>query len=337
MSYRRYRSRPALSRALALAALCAAAFVAAAAVAQAGDSSPETAPPAAPSVVAEGVTIAGVSVGGLSAEEAATAVEEAFRERITLTFRSETWTVAPRRLGAKADVAGAVAQALASLPDTPVGLPVTVDRDRLRAYARRVARRYSRPAVDSTVELRGARPYVTRARKGLALRRGLLTRVLRSALVAQERDVIEVAYERLLPRVTRSNFGPVVIIRRGSKRLYLYEGNRYRRDFGVATGQPAYPTPLGRFTIVTKQANPWWYPPSSDWARGLEPIPPGPGNPLGTRWMGLSAGSVGIHGTPDAASIGYSASHGCIRLRIPDAEWLFEQVRVGTPVFIVSA
>ena len=53
--------------------------------------------------------------------------------------------------------------------------------------------------------------------------------------------------------------------------------------------------------------------------------------------MGLSVGGVGIHGTPNAASIGYSASHGCIRMRIPDAEWLFERVRVGTPVFIVAS
>ena len=66
-----------------------------------------------------------------------------------------------------------------------------------------------------------------------------------------------------------------------------------------------------------------------------KPIPPGPGNPLGTRWMGLSAPLVGIHGTPDAASIGYSASHGCIRMLIPDATWLFDRVRIGTPVLIV--
>jgi lipoprotein-anchoring transpeptidase ErfK/SrfK len=53
--------------------------------------------------------------------------------------------------------------------------------------------------------------------------------------------------------------------------------------------------------------------------------------------MGLSAWGIGIHGTPDAASVGYSASHGCIRMRIPDAEWLFDRVRIGTHVFIVSA
>ena len=64
---------------------------------------------------------------------------------------------------------------------------------------------------------------------------------------------------------------------------------------------------------------------------------PGPDNPLGTRWMGLSAPGVGIHGTPSDASIGYSASHGCIRMHIPEAEWLFNHVDVGTTVFIVSA
>jgi L,D-transpeptidase ErfK/SrfK len=112
---------------------------------------------------------------------------------------------------------------------------------------------------------------------------------------------------------------------------------RLWKRFGVATGQSEYPTPIGHFSIVTMQRHPWWYPPDSDWAEGEEPIPPGPGNPLGTRWMGLSASGVGMHGTPDPASIGYSASHGCIRMRISEAEWLFNRVRVGSPVFIVRA
>ena len=82
--------------------------------------------------------------------------------------------------------------------------------------------------------------------------------------------------------------------------------------------------------------NPWWYPPTYDsWAQGLQPVPPGPNNPLGTRWMGLSAPGVGIHGTDEPGSIGYSASHGCIRMQVPDAEWLFDHVAVGTTVFIV--
>jgi L,D-transpeptidase ErfK/SrfK len=139
----------------------------------------------------------------------------------------------------------------------------------------------------------------------------------------------------LRPEVTKAEAWPVVVIRRDANRLFLYTGPRKRVEFGVATGQPSYPTPLGRFTIVSKQMHPWWYPPDSDWARGLSPVPPGPGNPLGTRWMGLSEPGIGIHGTPDAASIGYSASHGCVRMNIADAEWLFEHVSEGTTVFIV--
>jgi len=85
-----------------------------------------------------------------------------------------------------------------------------------------------------------------------------------------------------------------------------------------------------------KEKNPWWYPPTQDaWAKGLQPVPPGPGNPLGTRWMGLSAPGVGIHGTDEPWSIGHSESHGCIRMQVPDAEWLYKRVRVGTPVFII--
>ena len=118
----------------------------------------------------------------------------------------------------------------------------------------------------------------------------------------------------------------MIWISRGSNTLRLYDGESFVRSFGVATGQARYPTPSGLWQIVDMQRNPWWRPPDSEWAKGEKPVPPGPGNPLGTRWMGLNAAGVGIHGTPDAASIGYSASHGCIRMQIPDAEWLFTHV-----------
>jgi L,D-transpeptidase ErfK/SrfK len=130
----------------------------------------------------------------------------------------------------------------------------------------------------------------------------------------------------------------VIVIHRGINRLYLYNGIHLVRIFPVATGQAAWPTPLGRFQIVVKQKNPWWFPPTQDsWAAGAQPVPPGPGNPLGTRWMGLSAPGVGIHGTDEPWSIGHSESHGCIRMQVPSAEWLFNRVRVGTPVFIIAA
>jgi lipoprotein-anchoring transpeptidase ErfK/SrfK len=118
--------------------------------------------------------------------------------------------------------------------------------------------------------------------------------------------------------------------------LRLYDAQQLVRTLQVATGQARYPTPSGMFDIVTMQRDPWWYPPTyDDWAKDLKPVPPGPGNPLGTRWMGISAPGVGIHGTNSETSIGYSVSHGCIRMHVPDAEWLFDQVRLGTPVVIL--
>ena len=90
----------------------------------------------------------------------------------------------------------------------------------------------------------------------------------------------------------------------------------------------------GSFHIISKVVDPTWTPPDSPWAQGELPVPPGPNNPLGTRWMGLSAPGVGIHGTNDPSSIGYSVSHGCIRMQIPDVERLFTMVYVGTSVTI---
>src|SRR6266498_476214 len=173
-----------------------------------------------------------------------------------------------------------------------------------------------------------------RSKPGLAVRRGLLERRLERSLENSLRTRIAVPTRPVEAERTRATFGPVIWISRGSNTLHLYNGEQAVRTFGVATGQSQYPTPSGLWHIADMQLNPWWRPPDSPWAQGLEPIPPGPGNPLGTRWMGLDAAGVGIHGTPDAASIGYSASHGCIRMQIPDAEWLFNYVTIGTPVYI---
>jgi lipoprotein-anchoring transpeptidase ErfK/SrfK len=155
-----------------------------------------------------------------------------------------------------------------------------------------------------------------------------------AALRNPARPVTAVPYHAVRPAVMGSRLGFAIVIDRTSHHLNLFRGDALVRSFPVAVGQSAYPTPAGSFTILDKQLSPWWYPPNSAWAAGEKPVPPGPGNPLGTRWMGLGGG-VGIHGTPDAASVGYSASHGCIRMQIPDAEWVFQRVSLGTPVWIL--
>ncbi len=284
-----------------------------------------------------GVTIGGVAVGGLSPDTALVLVRTAYSAPLTLTYRDMTLQPTPEALGAVAYIQAAVNRARTVPPNTAVKLVVKVHGATLRGYVATLAKRFDRPAVDAKLVLRKLRPFVTKERVGRRVDRTTTTRDIIDTLVANERFPIELMIEDEAPAVTRKNFGYVIVIRRGSNRLFLYDGMRYRRTFPVATGSSRYPTPLGRFKIVVKWRNPWWYPPNSDWARGASPIPPGPGNPLGTRWMGLSVPAVGIHGTPDAASLGYSVSHGCIRMAIPDAEWLFQRIEIGTPVFIVSA
>ena len=291
--------------------------------------------PAVP--IARGVSVGGVDVGGLTSEPARRVLEAHFARPLHFAFASERWSVAPERLGLAA-VDDAVSEALRARPGVDVRVHVRVRGRAVQRYVRRLVRRYSRPAKDSELAgLVGLRPAFTEARWGRTIRRKPLTEAIWRALKTGQRERIALHPKLIAPKVTPETFGPVVVIRRESKRLDLFDGPRLVRSFGVATGSAQYPTPLGTFAIVDMQRNPWWRPPPSDWARDAKPIPPGPGNPLGTRWMGISAPAVGIHGTPDAASIGYSVSHGCIRMKIPEAEYLFTQVRIGTPVVIVGA
>jgi L,D-transpeptidase ErfK/SrfK len=177
---------------------------------------------------------------------------------------------------------------------------------------------------------------VTKDKPGRALDGPRLTRRVVAALIANSRLPVRVHTRTVEPAVTVDSFNAVIVINRSINRLYLYRRAKLWRTFAVATGQTIYPTPAGTFHIVVKWKNPWWYPPTQDsWAKGLKPVPPGPDNPLGTRWMGLTAPGVGIHGTDAPTSIGYSVSHGCIRMQVPDAEWLFDHVEIGTTVHIV--
>ena len=294
-------------------------------------------PPPVPSPqIPPGVTISGVSVEYMTADEAEVAVGEAFAAPLPVRFAKRTFALDPSRY-ATPQIRRAIAYALAARPGTTVRLPVTLRRNRVAGWAAALAKRFDRSPVDSTLRLRNLRPWLSKDRPGRMLDRRTTTNAILDRLSTHSRRPIVAQAKAVKPAVTRTSYGPIIVIRRDSKGLYLYNGMRLWRTFGVATGQSSYPTPVGRWSIVTMQRNPWWYPPNSDWARGEKPVPPGPGNPLGTRWMGLSAAGVGIHGTPDSASIGYSASHGCIRMHIPSAEWLFNHVDVGTPVFIVAA
>jgi lipoprotein-anchoring transpeptidase ErfK/SrfK len=330
------------ARAVTLVAFAAAILIGVEAAARAQEAGGQPERALDDQVVAAGVTVAGVPVGGMTADEAERAVRASASRPVVVTYRSRSWRFAPQTLGATAEVDDAVRAAVAAPRRTEVDLGVQVDELTLQRWTRSFARRFDRRTRNAAIVLRGTRPVVTDARLGRELMRwSTRTRVL-LALRGHETGPVSLPARVLRPRVTNRKVGLAIVVKRASNRLVLYrpggpKGMKVKKVFGVATGQAAYPTPLGNYEIVTKQRFPTWYPPDSDWAKGAEPIPPGPGNPLGTRWMGLSAPAVGIHGTPDAASIGYSASHGCIRMLVPEAEWLFDRVEEGTPVYIVDA
>jgi lipoprotein-anchoring transpeptidase ErfK/SrfK len=300
---------------------------------------PPTAPKPRPPVsdrIADGVTIGGVHVGGLASDAAYQVVRLAFESPLDLLANGQRFSVVPEELRAVAYVKAAIAAARHAVPRTAVPLLVRVDGGGVRDYVASLAGELERKPTDPSVVLRDLKPVVAPGAVGWQLDRKRTAQAIDAALVANRRAPIRLPLRQVKPKLSTTTF-PIVVIRRDSNALFLYNGAKLQRLFHVATGQTAYPTPLGRFSIVVKWENPWWYPPNDPWARGAKPIPPGPGNPLGTRWMGLSSPGVGIHGTPDAASIGYSLSHGCIRMLIPDAEWLFQHVDIGTPVFIVAA
>ena len=293
---------------------------------------------APPVLIAPGVTLAGMPVGGMSNEQAQAALLPAFAKPVRLVYGDRRWRIVPARFGAKVTISEGVAEALSAPADSAVALTPEVDEQEVHTFVRALDKRISYPAKDAELKgLKGLRPQFTPDRAGVQVLRQLTAQRIVRALQSPQIRRIRVATKVVEPERTVLKFGPVIVIRRGANELRYYQGAKLLRKFGVATGQAIYPTPTGTFNVVDMQLNPWWRPPDSDWAKGLKPIPPGPGNPLGTRWMGLSAPGVGIHGTPDDTSIGYSASHGCIRMHIPDAEWLFHHVKLGTPVVITDA
>jgi lipoprotein-anchoring transpeptidase ErfK/SrfK len=125
-----------------------------------------------------------------------------------------------------------------------------------------------------------------------------------------------------------------IVVNLSQFRVRLVRNGKVVASYPIAKGQPAYPTPTGEYEVNDKQVDPTWYPPDSPWAAELSSIPPGAGNPLGTRWIGTSAPAIGFHGTYADYSVGTAASHGCMRMHIPDVEEFYEQVTIGMRVTI---
>jgi lipoprotein-anchoring transpeptidase ErfK/SrfK len=299
--------------------------------------------PVAPAagLIADGVTIGGVPVGGMTTSQARAAIGAAYQAPVTLAVGKRRFNATTTRLGFHIYVNNPVRVAynVGRTPTAPTGdipLVTKLVGAKLNSYLAYLASTFDRKPVDAKVVLKHQKPFVWKDVWGRKLDRAAARETVLQALRNPTRAPVSLPLEALRPKLTARKLPAAILIDRDAHQLTLYRGDTPVRRFGVAVGQPIYPTPTGTFSIVDKQMYPWWYPPDSAWAAGEKPVPPGPGNPLGTRWMGIDSPGVGIHGTPNAASIGYSQSHGCIRMQIPDAEWVFNHVALGTRVWIVD-
>jgi lipoprotein-anchoring transpeptidase ErfK/SrfK len=330
--------------------LLAAVLVAAVPGAAAADMTPPTTAPAAPAapvapadgLIAPGVTIGGVPVGGLTTSQARAALGAAYQAPVTFTLGKHTFTATAKRLGLHVYVNNPVrlAYAVGRVPTAPTSdIPVVtrVVGSKVNSYLAYLSQTFGRKPIDAKVVLKSEKPFVWKDVWGRTIDKTTAREAIVSALRNPARPAVTLPLKILKPAVLASKLPNAIVIDRGRHSLTLYKGQKVVRRFGVAVGQPIYPTPVGAFHIIIKERYPTWYPPTNDaWAAGLKPVPPGPNNPLGTRWMGIDSPGVGIHGTDAPASIGYSESHGCIRMQVPDAEWVFDHVKVGTRVWIVD-
>ena len=305
-----------------------------------------------------GVRIAGIEVGGMTALQAERAlgghVSSILARPIDVTLGDQTWHLTARDLGVSVDANSVVNQALAlsgsyswtnrlyrRLMNKPLSrsfeLPVSYDGAPISTFVKAVAVQVRQQPRDAFLDFADGHLITRHAKPGRALR----VNASRSALQDVLRDgssSAELQTRRVAPSVSDNKLGKTIIIRISQNMLYLYQGLKLDRKYPVATGQLGiFPTPMGHFKIINKRINPTWVNPAPNgWGAG-EPdfIPPGPDNPLGTRALDLSAPGIRIHGTPADYSIGHHASHGCIRMHIPDSEQLYNLVDVGTPVIIV--
>lgn len=306
----------------------------------------------------EGVSVVGVDVSGLSRVEAMEKCKEELAEvenrPLSLKVDEEVYQAAPQDLGLELEYHDMVNRAydeawsvnifermfrrFTNRPkDINVSLMAKNNDQQVAAFVQSAMGAINRAPVDAYVDVTSGKPVIVKALDGREASYEQLLEQTREALGTPEREV-QVQVNRTPAAVQDSVFGKFIIVNLAEHKLTLYEREQPLAEFPIACGSASYPTPAGIWKIVGKQRNPSWINPGTAWAKDMPPyIPPGPGNPLGVRALPLNASGVLIHGTSASGSIGYSVSHGCIRMYQSDVTQLFEMVEVNTPVYIIRA
>lgn len=307
----------------------------------------------------EGSKIAGVNVSGLTRETAKSKVIEALRpqesEPFVFKIDNENYVVPAAGIDLHFDYDRMVDRAYNSAWDvtiaerlirrflrTPrsVNTPIMLayDRDKLAQYVYGVMGSVNCKPRDAFLDISTGAAVIMPARDG---RQADAKQVFASAEKALDEGLhlAQVPLNKRTPAKSRKvDAGKLILVNLGDHTLSLYDRDTLIAKFPVATGSTKWPTCIGQWKVVKAEKNPTWYNRGSTWAENMPwMLPPGPNNPLGTRAITINGGGVLIHGTNDTGSIGYSASHGCVRMYIKDVEALFEHVTIGMPVYIIKA
>jgi lipoprotein-anchoring transpeptidase ErfK/SrfK len=311
--------------------------------------------------VAEGVRAGGVDLGGLPAPEARrkleTAAAASLRHPVVARRGERPFTLDRETAAVRLDAARTVEDAVERSRDGSIlvrtarsvrgtslklDLPARVaySQPAVAAFVRRVERGVDRPPREATVRPSGRRLARVPSRTGAAVEDAELRRRVERALGRPGEDrPITVPWKVVQPKVTveqlPSRYPNYVVIDRDSFELRYYRRLKLAKTYRIAVGQAGLETPAGLFDVQGKQVNPHWLVPNSEWAGDMAGrlVPPGPENPLKARWIGFN-GAAGIHGTADVGSLGTAASHGCIRMSVPDVTDLYRRVHVNTPVYV---
>jgi len=311
--------------------------------------------------IADGVTIGGVDVGGMDEAEAEQAVRRRLlgplKHSLRVGYAGEHWQLPGKSLRVHANLGAAVEEALAAgrdawLPgrlvryvtggevDKRIPADVTYSKQAINRFVRHVADEVDREAQNASIEPSFDSLTVVKAKNGRKLRDNLLTRRLEAAVLNASADhTIAARTHYTKPEVATKDvaaqYPSYLTLDRGAFTLRLWKNLKLAKSYTVAVGQEGLETPEGLYHIQEKQVNPSWHVPNSAWAGDLagQVIPPGPADPIKARWMGIFEGA-GIHGTDETYSLGSAASHGCVRMAIPDVIELYPQVEVGTPIYI---
>jgi lipoprotein-anchoring transpeptidase ErfK/SrfK len=315
--------------------------------------------------IAKGVRVNGVEVGGLSVERARAKVRstllEPLNRKVVVRHGDRRYVLRPSAAAIGLDVDGSVDEALAASRnggllsrtwrelrgnhlDEDVAARITYSRPAVRKLVDRVAADVDTPAKDAALNLDGGVVDPTPSANGVTVRQVPLRRAItRTLLSTGARHPVAVRTRVVEPKVTTSQlaskYPAVLVVHRSSFTLSLYRNLKLAKTYSVAIGMQGLETPAGLYHIQNKAVDPAWTEPYSDWVpeadRG-KVVPGGaPENPLKARWLGIFNGA-GIHGVDPSeyGSIGHAASHGCVRMRIPDVIDLYSQVPVGAPIYI---